>query len=388
MTGVGAISSFGPGAPAFFDGLLTGASAPRPVTLFPGGRYRARLAGEVAHVPEDGEGRTRERAHLVALAAASEAVRDAEVDLAGPRTAVVAGTTLGGNLLYTAWLDARSRGEGVPAPAQDGMASATDLLASRWDVRGPCLTVSVACASGTAAVGLALLLLRRGVVDRALAGGYDALSEFVFSGFDSLRALSPSAARPFDRRRDGLTLGEGAGFLVLESARAAAERGARVRAWVLGYGSGADAHHMTRPSPSGEGLVRAVLSALADARTSPSGIAAVNAHGTATVFNDRMEANAFRAVFGEGVATLPVDSIKGAVGHTLGAAGALEAVMAVRALETGLFPPTAGFAEADPECPLHVVAAAPRELPRGPVRILSTSSAFAGTNAAIVLERA
>ncbi|KAA0252371.1 MAG: hypothetical protein EDX89_18900 [Acidobacteria bacterium] len=145
---------------------------------------------------------------------------------------------------------------------------------------------------------------------------------------------------------------------------------------------------MTRPSPSGEGLVRAVSSALGDAGTPPSGIAAINAHGTATVFNDRMEASAFRTVFGEGASTVPVDSIKGAIGHTLGAAGALEAVMAVRALETGLFPPTAGFVEADPECPLQVVAATPRELPRGPVRILSTSSAFAGTNAALVLERA
>lgn len=388
MTGLGALTALGADVETFFAGLLSGRSAARAVTLFPRSRYRASFAGEISDVPRDPEGRTEERAHLLALAAAREAVVDSDADLAGPRTAVVAGTTLGGNLLYTGWLEARERGEETPASRQDGMASATDLLASRWGVTGPSLTVSVACASGTAAIGLASLLIRRGVVDRALAGGYDALSEFVFSGFDSLRALSTSVARPFDRGRDGLTLGEGGGFLVLESAQAAVSRGARVRAWVRGYGSGADAHHMTRPSPSGEGLVRAVRSALADAGTAAGAIGAISAHGTATVFNDRMEANALATVFGPGARSVPVDSIKGAIGHTLGAAGALEAVMAVRSLETGLLPPTAGFSEADPECPLDVVAEVPRKLPDGELLLLSTSSAFAGTNAALVLERA
>jgi 3-oxoacyl-[acyl-carrier-protein] synthase II len=228
-------------------------------------------------------------------------------------------------------------------------------------------------------------MIRRGEAERVLAGGYDALSEFVFSGFDSLRALSTTTVRPFDRRRDGLGLGEGAGFVFLEEESAARARGARPLARVLGWGSGGDAHHMTRPSENGEGLVRAITAALCHARVRPEDVGFVNAHGTATTFNDRMEARAFETVFGARAGRVPVDSIKGSIGHTLGAAGALEAVLVALSLSRGVLPPTPGFETPDPEVPLDVVAS-PRE---ADVRIaVSCSSAFAGTNACLVLERA
>lgn len=385
VTGLGAVTSLGSGAERFFDALLEGRHGLREVTLFPRERFRASLAAEADAAGGFGEGPERDRAYRLALAAACEAVGGSGASLAGPRCALSVGTTLGGNRLYTAWLAAAG---GAPPPSGDEMGSAARLLAERFGVTGRCATLSVACASGTAALGLAFLLIRRGEAERVLCGGFDALSDFVFSGFDALRALSPGRARPFDARRDGLVLGEGAGFLVLEAEAAARARGAAVRAWVRGYGSAADAHHMTRPSPSGEGLVRAVRAALEDAGIAPSDVSAISAHGTATVFNDRMEANAFGTVFGEGSRRVPVDSIKGAIGHTLGAAGALEAVMSVQALERRLLPPTAGFEEPDPSCPLDVVAGPPRPLPEEARFLLSTSSAFAGTNAALVLERA
>lgn len=382
ITGLGAVTALGPDVEAFFAGLLSGASGIRPVSLFDPARYVAKTAAEVHAIPEDAEGKTNERGHLLALAAAQEALSSFP-DFGGRRAAVVAGTTLGGNRVFTDWLLHR-------APAAclgtSTLASASRLLARRFGARGPVQTVSVACASGTAAVGLGAELIRRDEADSVLAGGYDALSEFVFSGFDSLRALSPALARPFDARRDGLTLGEGAGFVVLEREESATRRGAHVLAVVRGYASAGDAHHMTRPSPSGDGLVRALEAALASSGLSSEDVGFVNAHGTATAFNDRMEAAAFTRVFGEKVRTVPMNSIKGAIGHTLGGAGALEAVLTALVLSRGVAPPTAGLTEPDPALGLDVLAGAPREID---ARVaVSTSSAFAGTSAALVLERA
>jgi 3-oxoacyl-(acyl-carrier-protein) synthase len=255
-------------------------------------------------------------------------------------------------------------------------------------VRGPVSTVSVACASGTAAIGLGAEWIRGGRVDRVLAGGTDALSAFVFSGFDALRALSPSAARPFDAARDGLTLGEGAGFLLLEEEESARRRGAAVLARIAGYGSGSDAHHLTRPDPSGGGVVRAIESALRQAGRAPFEVGFVSAHGTGTTFNDAMEEAALAHVLGPEARTVPVNGIKGAIGHTLGAAGALEAVLSVLVLVEQRVPPTAGHVTKDPRSPLSIVAGRPFSPDRSIDVALSTSSAFGGTNAALVLERA
>jgi 3-oxoacyl-[acyl-carrier-protein] synthase II len=254
-------------------------------------------------------------------------------------------------------------------------------------VGGPVATTSTACASGAAAIGLAAAWIREGRAARVLAGGADALSPFVFSGFDALRALSPTAARPFDAGRDGLTLGEGAGFLLLEDEETAVRRGAKVLARLTGYGSAADAFHMTRPRPDGGGLARAAGAALSDARRTAADVGFVSAHGTGTVFNDAMEEAALAHVLGPRAGSVPVQGLKGAIGHTLGAAGALEAVLCVLVLGAEDVPPTAGHRHLREGSPLCVVSGAPHRPARRVDVALSTSAAFSGTDAALVLER-
>jgi 3-oxoacyl-[acyl-carrier-protein] synthase II len=243
----------------------------------------------------------------------------------------------------------------------------------------------VACASGNAALGAALDLVRQGSAEVVLAGGVDALNDFVVGGFATLKALDPEPCRPFDRTRRGLNLGEGACFLIVEAEAHARARGARIRAFLDGFGLSADAVHMTGPDREGRGAARAMLAALSDAGRRPEEVDFVSAHGTATIFNDLMEAKALGAVLGPRAASTPVNSIKSALGHTLGAAGALEALLCVRALETGLLPPTPGLVELDPEIALDVVRDRPRAACFGTA--LSTSSGFGGANAALVLAK-
>jgi len=373
----------GRGLEIFWTALLQGRTGIRPVSLFDPSPYQARTAAEIDHVPEDPLGETAERGHLLALAAATDALASCG-DFGGPRDGLVVGTTLGGNRSFTEWLCGRAPAAALP---ESTVPAATRLLARRTGARGPVLTVSVACASGAAAIGAGAALIRRGDADRVLAGGYDALSEFVFSGFDSLRALTRTCPKPFDRARDGLALGEGAGFVLLEEAESARRRGARPFAVLRGHGSAADAHHMTRPTPGGEGLARAVAAALEDAGETAGRVDFVSTHGTATPFNDRMEAAALKRVFGETLGEIPVNSIKPALGHTLGAAGALEGVMTALVLERGQIPPTLNHHEMEPGLGLNVVAGGPVK-PSHPVSLaVSTSSAFGGMNVALVLER-
>jgi 3-oxoacyl-[acyl-carrier-protein] synthase II len=245
---------------------------------------------------------------------------------------------------------------------------------------------SLACASGNVALGLALDWIRAGRCDSVLAGGVDVLNDFVVAGFASLKALDPLPCRPFDRARRGLNLGEGACYLIVEAEPHARARGARIRAFLNGYGVRTDAVHMTGPDPTGSGAARAMRAALADAGVAPEHIGFVSAHGTGTVFNDLMEAKALTQVFGTRIATTPIHSAKSAIGHTLGAAAALEAALCVRTLESGLLPPTVGLIELDPEIGLDVVHKTPRAA--YPRAVLSTASGFGGTNAAIVLSAA
>jgi 3-oxoacyl-[acyl-carrier-protein] synthase II len=365
---MGAVTAFGVGVPALREGAWSGASAIAPVTLFDVSRFAAKTGAEVRVVPADPGGGTADRTERLALAAAAEAM--GRLAALGPRAGVAVGTTLAGR------------------EAREAPGALAALLARRHGARGPVATVSTACASGTAAIGLAAAWIREGRAVRVLAGGADALSPFVFSGFDALRALSPTAARPFDAGRDGLTLGEGAAFLLLEDEDAARRRGARVLARVTGYGSAADAFHMTRPDPSGAGLARAAAAALADARRTAADVGFVSAHGTGTVFNDAMEEAALAHVLGPRAGSVPVHGLKGATGHTLGAAGALEAVLCALVLGAEDVPPTAGHRAARPGSPLFVVSGAPHRPARRVDVVLSTSAAFSGTDAALVLERA
>ncbi len=380
VTGMGAVSAFGAGVAALRDGAWSGCSAIAHVSLFDTRRFVARTAAEVPLVPDDPGGETEDRAERLALAAAAEALAGA--DFGGALAGVAVGTTLAGR---EDW--GRGLASGSPPLAASAPGALAALLARRHAARGPVATVSTACASGTAAIGLAAGWIRDGRATRVLAGGADALSAFVFSGFDALRALSPTAARPFDASRDGLTLGEGAGFLLLEEEEAARLRGARVLARVAGYGSSADAFHMTRPDPGGAGLARAAESALRDAGRAAADVDFVSAHGTGTVFNDAMEEAALAHVLGPRAGSVPVHGLKGAVGHTLGAAGALEAVLCVLVLGGEDVPPTAGHRAAREGSPVFIVSGTPYRPPREVRLALSTSAAFSGTGAALVLER-
>jgi 3-oxoacyl-[acyl-carrier-protein] synthase II len=361
ITGVGAVSGFGRGAETLWKNLLDGNRAMRQRVDLP-------AIGPISFFDELPL-ETPERAAKMALMAIEE------LEIPRARIGVTVGTTLGG---IGGWLRAvRVNEDAGPRWNYGGPAQ---KIAEAIGATGPVQTTSVACASGNVALGAALDLIRSERADVVVAGGVDALHDFVVAGFATLKAADPEPCRPFDKSRRGLNLGEGACFLLLESEAHARQRGAKIRAFLDGYGVSADAVHMTGPDREGRGAARAMAAALADAKLSPSEIGFVSAHGTATQFNDLMEAKALAHVFGDKIP--PVNSIKSAIGHTLGAAGALEALLCVRTLETGIVTPTIGLSEQDPEIHLDVVRE-PRHL--NPRTVLSTSSGFGGTNAALVL---
>jgi 3-oxoacyl-[acyl-carrier-protein] synthase II len=396
ITGCGTISPLGCSVDAFWHGLVAGRSALAPIRGFDTAGLNNTLAGEVpdfvaAQHLSAGEAERLDRIGQYALAAARQAVRDAGLELARidpHRAGVIAATTLGGMQLGEAYL--RARRERTPFDARRLLhmpyADTAARLARQLGVRGPVVSPSIACASGTHAVGLALELIQRGHGDVFVVGGAEVVCHFVVAGFNSLRATTPSAVRPFDARRNGLAIGEGAAMLVVESERHARARGAATDLEVAGCGLSSDAVHMTAPARDGAGAARAMRAALRDAGVAAHEVELVSAHGTGTVYNDAMEMTALATVFGEALPRIPVNSIKGSIGHTLGAAGAFEAIMCARVLRDGIIPPTAGCEQLDPACALDIVRGAAR---RQPVRIaMSTSSAFAGNNAAIVMRRA
>jgi 3-oxoacyl-[acyl-carrier-protein] synthase II len=382
VTGYGAISGFGAGADRLWQALLAGRSAVAPAAAFAGPEYDAHLA---AVVPDADPGPR--RATSLALHAAREALGHAGLESPftpelAPRVAVVVGTTLGGILTFLPHL----RGGALPAPPTFAHGGPAVEVACALGAAGPLLVPSLACASGTAAVGLALDLVRDGRADVVVAGGVDALSDFVYSGFHSLTVLDAAPARPFAAERRGLNLGEGAAFLVVEALPHARARGARARAHLTGQGLADDACHMTGPDREGRGATRAMAAALADAGRTPADVDFINLHGTGTSFNDLMERHAVWHLLGARTPAVPVDSIKSAIGHTLGAAGAFEALLLCRVVAAGIVPATVNTTRCDPAIDLDVVVGAPR---RVPVRVaLSTTSGFGGLNAAIVVERA
>lgn len=380
ITGLGAVSGYGRGVDTLWRGLVEGrrSTAARPELAAHG-----LDVGPIALCPElpfpENVG---SRAELLARWAADEAIADAGLRTPDPLLALCFGTTKGGIEQFLELVRDPERKVPVP-PAHASYAGTGFSLARHLGTHGPVEIASVACTSSNVALGTALDLLRRGEVSRVLAGGADALSDFVISGFATLKALDPNPSRPFDVARRGLNLGEGAAFLVLEREEVALARGAKIRAVLAGYGISADAVHMTGPDKEGRGAARAMRAAIAEAKLAAGDLDFISAHGTGTVFNDLMEHKALALALGEHAAHRPVHSIKSALGHTLGAAGALEAVVCVRAIETGLIPPTVGHETRDPAIELDVVAGAPRKLK---IRAaLSTSSGFGGTNAAIVI---
>jgi len=262
-------------------------------------------------------------------------------------------------------------------PAQKPVIDAQEA----FGISAPCQVIANACASGTNAIGHAFECVRSGRYQRVLAGGYDALSELVFTGFDSLQASTPEKCRPFDRHRTGMVLGEGAAILGLENLDSAQQRGAPVLAEIIGYGISTDNFHITQPDPTGIGPQQAMQRALESAHVSAGAVDYINAHGTATLFNDAAEGKAISALF-DGV---PVSSTKSMMGHSLGAAGAIEAVMCLLALQHQFLPANINFGALDDHLDLNIVANEARSAVVGTA--LSNSFGFGGTNASILMHR-
>ncbi len=390
VTGLGVISPLNPDGDRerFWTALCAGETAVRQVRSFDVSPYACRVAAEVDREwlgadapPEEPAMRMAELAFERALAHAGIAVEAGDPRRAG----VVVGTVLGGTIAGERYLRA---GAGQPGRMAAGLEryplrAIAGFLARKAGFAGPVLTVSTACAAGTDAIGLAYRKIASGSADLIVAGGVDVVCELSFSGFCALKALTADKVRPFSRNRSGLALGEGAAFLVLESMRAAMRRGAAVLGRIAGYASRSDAVHLTAPHREGRGLAAAALAALRDGECRPGEIDYVSAHGTGTPYNDAMETKALKTALGDHARQVAISSIKGAVGHPFGAAGAMEAAVCLLAMRDGIVPPTANLEETDPDCDLDFV---PNRARRVTVRTaLSLSAGFGGQDAALLI---
>lgn len=381
ITALGVVSPLGIGAVENEGSLRTGRNGVSPVTTFDVSKTRAKTAGQI------GKLELAARLHPASQMMIAAAREVAAGNPSFSPELIVIGTTSGGmsfgENFHRALIEKRHAREAAfwlanYMPQKAVLDAATDR---GWSA--PSQIIANACASGTNAIGHAFRLVRAGKYQRILCGGYDALSELVFVGFDSLQASTPEKIRPFDKNRTGLVLGEGAALFALEEMDSARERGAPILAEVTGYGISTDNHHLTQPHPSGIGPRQAMECALADARRTPEEVDYINAHGTATAFNDATEGTAIAQIFGDRV---PVSSTKSMMGHSLGAAGAIEAAFCILALRGNFLPPNINYTEPDPAWSLDIVANTARDARLR--RVISNSFGFGGTNATIVLETA
>ncbi|HVG97349.1 MAG TPA: beta-ketoacyl-ACP synthase II [Chloroflexota bacterium] len=403
VTGVGAVTPLGTDAPATWTALLEGRCGIGPIGAFDASGFSTRIAAEVRDFdpqaacdlsPKDA--RRLDRFVLLGLAAAREAVADAGLPLPlpdGDRCGVYVGSGMGGLVTLSEQFDVlRRRGPDRVSPFLVPMMicdMASGQISISLGARGPNMAIVSACATGAHAIGEATAAIRAGRADVILAGGAEAVITAIgIAGFAAARALSTRndapqrASRPFDRERDGFVMGEGAAVVVLEREDLARRRGARIYAEVAGYGASADAYHLTAPPESGEGAVRCMRQALAGAGLDPSELDYLNAHGTSTPLNDRAETAAIKAALGAAAGRLAISSTKGAMGHLLGAAGSVEAVVAIKAIECGIVPPTLNYEHPDPDCDLDYT---PNRARRLAVRTAMTNSfGFGGHNAALL----
>ncbi len=396
VTGVGAVTPLGGTFPQSWDALLAGQAADAPVELFDTSGCRAHRACS-AKLPElprfTRKALTRlSRASRLALPAAREALTHAglvtadgrctRTDLALSISTTAGGMAFGENFCRDVLAGRRahlfSQVERY-LPQQQVLDLQQDL-----GVSGPSIVMANACASGANSIGHAADMILAGETDCVLAGGFEALCELVFVGFDCLQATTTEKCRPFDLKRSGLMIGEAAAFLVLEERASAEARGAAILAELRGYGHGTDFFHLTQPQPSGDLLVEVARAALAEAGLEPAQIGYINAHGTATAVNDGAEALAYRTLLGEALGATRISSTKAAIGHTLGAAGAIEALFAIAALRTGNLPPQLNLQEPIPDIASALVA--PKEK-RELQHVMSVNLGFGGSNAALVFSK-
>ncbi|MGV3532349.1 MAG: beta-ketoacyl-[acyl-carrier-protein] synthase family protein [Chthoniobacteraceae bacterium] len=385
ITAQGVVSPLGLGLAATLESLKQGRDCVRPVTAFDVSRCRSKTAGHAPELPVP-VGRHGARLHPASrmmIAATREALLgDAEFR---PELMII-GTTSGGMAFGQQYqrgqISGEKRHERAGWLANYLPHKAVLDAQEACGLRVPVQIIANACASGSNAIGHAFALIRAGKHRRILCGGYDAISELVYVGFDSLQAATAEKIRPFDKNRTGLVLGEGAAILALEAWDSAVERGAPILAEVTGYGISTDNHHLTQPHPSGIGPRQAMERALASAQCNPEDVDYINAHGTATTFNDATEGAAIAQVFGNRTA---VSSTKSMMGHSLGAAGAIEAVFSVLALQEQFLPPNINLEMRDPAWEIDIVANEAREARVN--RVVSNSFGFGGTNASIVLRK-
>ncbi|MEP7198179.1 MAG: beta-ketoacyl-ACP synthase II [Chloroflexota bacterium] len=374
ITGLGAISPLGNDVASLWDGIRHGRSGVAPVTAFDTAQFETHVAAEVKgfdplHFMEKKEARRTDRFVQFAIAATKEALCDAGFTITptnAERVAVGIGTGVGGiGMLSDEVLTLHTKGARRVSPFFISAIlpdSASGQVAITYGAKGNNIAVTAACATGGTALGEAMAVLQRGDADVVITGSSEAaLVPICFAGFNIMKAMSTrndeptKASRPFDKNRDGFVVGEGAGILILETETHARARGAKIYGELVGYGMTADANHMVQPSDGGEGMARAMKVAMRHARLTPKDVHYVNAHGTSTPLNDKTETLAIKNAFGEGAYDVPISSTKSMIGHCFGAAGALEAIITLKAMQDSLLPPTINLDTRDPECDLDYV---------------------------------
>lgn len=405
VTGLGLVTPLGIGLEKNWQALVAGQSGIRKIDRFPNiDAFASRIAGQVPDFRAEDFIEPKEIKKMdlfiqYSVAAASMAMDDSGLKI-DPQEAENVGVIIGVGLCGIDTIEATERAylDGGPRKISPFFIPkvisnlAPGQIAIRHGAKGVNWTPTSACASGTHAIGEAFHLIRRGLQDAVIAGGAEsAITPLGVGGFSAMKALSTRndeperASRPFDRERDGFIIAEGSGVLILEERDRALKRGAKIYAEVVGYAANGDAHHMTAPAPEGEGAARCMRLSLKDAGIAPGEVDYINAHGTSTEYNDTNETQAIKKVFGEQAFKLAVSSTKSMTGHLLGAAGAVEGVFSVLALQHGIIPPTINYENPDPDCDLDYV---PNQARKADIRVaLSNSFGFGGTNACVIFRR-
>lgn len=404
VTGLGVVTPIGVGLEEFWEGLKEGRNGISRITHFDPTDFRSQMAAEVKNFnPEDWiDGKSVERmdrfVHF-AMASSGMALKDAGLNTFaydGNRAGIIIGSGIGGaHTIENGYSKLHEKGPKSIGPffvSKVLINMAACMVSISYGLRGPLSAPSIACSTGANAIGDAFRILQRSDADIMLAGGTEAsVSPLPFAGFCATRSMSSrndcveKASRPFDKKRDGFVMGEGAGIVVLERLEHALSRSAHIYAELVGYGSTADAFHFTAPEPGGDGMVRVMREALRDAGIDPREVRYINAHGTSTVLNDKIESAAVMKVFGDYGKHLKISSIKSMIGHLMAAAGAVEFVATVMSIYTGKLPPTINYEEPDPECPLDYVTKGVESIDLEVA--LSNSFGFGGGNACLIVKR-
>ena len=401
ITGLGAVTPLGNSVPEFWDGMMAGKSGAEMITRFDAGQYATKFACEVKNLtPPENVISPKESKRLdlftqFAIVAAEEAIRDSglEIDkINRDRVGVIFGSGIGGIQSFeeehTKYMEGGPRRVSPFFIPQMIIDIAAGHISIKYGFKGPNYASVSACATASHNIGNAFKTIQRGDADLMVTGGSEAaICPMGVAGFNSMKAISTRnddpkhASRPFDKNRDGFVMGEGAGIVILEELEHAKKRGARIYAEMRGMGFTADAHHITAPSPGGEGAVRAMRQCLADGGLNLEDVQYINAHGTSTPYNDRSESEAIKTLFGEYAYKLNVSSTKSMVGHLLGAAGGVELIASVLAINNGIIPPTINYEEPDPDCDLNYTPNQPVE--RKVKAAISNTFGFGGHNAVL-----